>query len=616
MTTLRPWPHAVVVAAFVSVTLISSVHAGPRLVARESRGAAPHVVFSTLLGGAAGSFDGASDVAVDAEGNAYVVGATESSDFPVKNAFQSVLKGSADAFVAKFAPDGQLVFSTFLGGGESESGTAVAVDSAGAIVVVGSTNSPDFPKKGAFQTTLGGGADAFVTKLSADGRSIVFSSYLGGNGAESPKDVALDSDGMIYVAGTVLATGATVTFPAVNPVQASYGGGDTDAFASFVAPDGSTLVFSTLFDAGVQGSETAGTDLVSSIRVAPTGDVFVAGNLDYDEDKPEAPFVSRLRPTGGRARIAHPFDMVLALRIKLDLTLDPPQRFAIMTSIVYLTGVNRYDIRKTTADPEILILADGLCHPAPPGETCDEPAAFAAYDPDLQFKRAENLPQLREFFADAATSDAQGALYVAGDISSDRLTTLDPVQATFGGQDDVVVAAFTPGSAERAFTTFFGGDGYDSPTSIAVDAQGNVYVVGLTTLSATFPTTSGAVQSVPKGRNDGFVVKIAGVGPFPAEPDFSLSFASPDVTVARGTKVTVPLDVERIEGFDGKVTVTSPPATAGIKLPKKPRSTTGTTVSLKIKVKPSAPTGSQSFTFTGRDAEGRERSATLTLTVE
>ncbi len=619
---LRVWVRFVAagLAVFVSVALVSVAGARTRLAPRqEARGAGPHVVYSTLLGGAAGNFDGAADVAVDAAGNAYVVGTTESSDFPTKNAFQATMKGSSDAFVAKFGPGGELLFSTFLGGSESESATAVAVDAAGAIYVAGSTNSSDFPKKSPFQSSLGGNADAFVTKLAPDGRSLVFSSYLGGSGAESPADLALDSDGLLYVVGTVLGTGGSVSFPAVNPIQQSYGGGQTDAFASFVAPGGTGLVFSTLFDAGVQDGRAGGTDRVSSVRVAATGDVFVAGNLEIDEDEPEIPVISRFHPEDAGKAQAPPqavygFIELLADQDVNDLT--DPEEFAIKLSLYYMFGLTGADSPKTTGgDPGILVLADGLCHPASPGGTCDEPAAVAVYDSDLQFKRAENLPVLREFFVDAVASDGQGAVYLAGDIASDRLTTLDPVQPDFGGGDDVVIATLTPGSYRRAFTTFFGGDGFDSPASIATDADGNVYVVGLTTLSSTFPTTPGAVQATPKGRNDAFVVKISPVGPFPEQPDFALSFATPEVTIARGSKVTVPLTIERIADFDGRVTVTSPSAPAGIKLPK-PKATTGTTLQLKIKVKGNAPTGPQTFTFTGRDADGRTRSATLTVQVE
>jgi hypothetical protein len=611
---------ATCIAACLTLTAVS---ASPRLAPQpQQRGAGPSVVFSTLMGGAAGNYDVISDLAVDAAGNAYVVGTTESSDFPTKNALQPSLKGDRDAFVAKFAPDGTLVWSTFLGGTEGDSGDAIAVDSAGAVYVAGSAG-PGFPVKNAFQPAQGSFSDAFVAKIAPDGRSIEFASYLGGNQSERVADLALDTFGGIYVAGTVFGRGATsVTFPLVNPIQQAYGGGDEDAFASFIAPGGTAIMFSTLLDAGVKGDIGAGTDRVSSILVdSSSGDVFLAGNVEIDENEPEEPFVGRFRPAVPRpaddALRAPPQAVYTYIELLNDRInngdLEPPEEFGVKLSIFWmagLTGSFRDNDRGAEA-PEILVLAEGLCHPATPARNCDEPAALAAFDSDLGFKRATNVPALREFFYDMGTVDRTGALYIAGDISSDRLTAVDPVQG-YGGNDDAVVAAIAPGASSPAFATFFGGDGFDLPTAIAVDADGNIYVAGLTTLSTTFPTTPGALQATPKGRNDGFLVKMSRV----PIPDFSVSFDPASITVARGSKITVPIEIERLGGFAGRVTVTSPATVPGIKLPKKPISTTGDAANLKIKVKANAPTGPQQFTFTARDESGRTRTATLTLTVE
>lgn len=589
----------------------------------------PVVVYSTLLGGAAGNFDSARDVAVDAAGNAYVVGKTESSDFPTRNALQPTLNGSSDAFVAKFAPDGSLIFSTFLGGGEGDEATAVAVDASGAIYVAGLAGSPDFPTKNAFQASPGGSADAFVTKLAPDGRSIEYSTYLGGNQTEEVADIVLDAAETLYVVGTVFGRGATsVTFPAVNPIQASYGGGDTDAFASFIAPRGEKLMFSTLFDAGVQGGIGGGTDRVSSLMVdSASGDVFVAGNLEVSEDDPELPFVGRFRPVEGRK--VQPLDfgghavLVVALmyeRGELD-ELEPPTEFAIKITASWMLGLGgggpgpQLDAKGTAGSaPEVLILAEGLCHPASPGAGCDEPAALAVLDPDLKFKRAANLPLLREFFYAAGTMDAQGAVYIVGDISSNRLTTVDPVQSTFGGRNDVVVAVLKPGSHEPAFVTFLGGDGLETPTSIALDPQGNIFVSGVVTIGTTFPTTPGAFQREIKGRNDAFLVKISAVD-IPTGPGFSLSFSQSSVTTSTG-KIKVTANINRTGGFAGNVTITPVSLPAGVVMPAGSASTSGNSVKFKLKVKASAARGSHTLTFKARDDSGRERTATMTLIIQ
>ena len=609
-------------AKFVALSLLlslSTANGTTRLrPLQDERGAPPAIIYSTLLGGGNGGFDGISDLAVDAEGNAIVVGTTESSDFPLRNAMQDSLEGNSDAFVAKFDPTGALVFSTFLGGDESDGATAVAVDSTGAIFVAGTTSSNDFPLENAAQSTPGGSADAFVTKLASNGASIVYSTRLGGNGADAPRDIAVDAAGRAYVVGEVTALSGATTFPSVNPIQNGYGGGTTDAFATFLSTDGAAVLFSTLIDVGTLGGHNAGRDRVTSLSVNPdSGDVFVGGNFEISEDQPEIPFLGRLRPSDTDLGTTKPrapqlyYNWIQLLMSQLDdPDIEPPEEFGIKFSIIWMIHLSR--VTTTTPRPgrggasEVTVLGDGLCHPATPGGNCDEPAVFAVYDPELAFGHATNLPLYREFFHDAIVKDEQGAIYIAGDISSDRLGAVNPFQPAFGGGDDAVVAVLAPGTLQKAMVSFLGGDGFDSPTSIAVDPQGNILVAGLTTLSTTFPTTPGALQTAPKGRNDGFLVKISAVGPFPEAPDFGLSFAEPNVTVARGSKITVTLDIERVGGFAGKVKVTPPAAVAGFKVPKKV-STSGSSVALKFKVKPDAPAGPTSFTFTGTDKDGRTR---------
>lgn len=179
------------------------------------------LVYSTYLGG--NSLDTANAIAIDSEGAAYVTGETFSTDFPLVNPFQSRRRGEpacffgdavsscADAFVAKLNPEGTgLEYSTYLGGNATDTGKGIAVDSAGAAYVTGETASTDFPTTAeAFQKQSGGsrtgggfGGDAFVTKLSAAGSSLVYSTYLGRSGDEKGSGIAVDSEGHAYVAGT------------------------------------------------------------------------------------------------------------------------------------------------------------------------------------------------------------------------------------------------------------------------------------------------------------------------------------------------------------------------------------------------------------------------------
>ncbi|MFC2174148.1 SBBP repeat-containing protein, partial [Acidobacteriota bacterium] len=139
------------------------------------------LVYSTYLGGSL-SDDGES-IAIDASGNAYVVGHTEGDDFPTLNALQPSRGGGQwDVFLTKLDADGMAAYSTYLGGIRSDSAESVAVDSDGGAVVAGRTSSPDYPLENPFQGSIGGGYDAFVTKVNPAGTGFVFSTFLGGTG--------------------------------------------------------------------------------------------------------------------------------------------------------------------------------------------------------------------------------------------------------------------------------------------------------------------------------------------------------------------------------------------------------------------------------------------------
>jgi MYXO-CTERM domain-containing protein len=190
------------------------------------------LVYSTYLGGTANEFGGG--IAVDLDGNAYVVGYTSSSDFPQVAALQSVWDGGTnDAFVTKVGAGGiAFLFSTYLGGAYDDQAHAVAVDDAG-VVIGGETFSPNFLRVGAVDNAMSG-PEGFVTRLSPTGQSVVYSTWIGGAGSDRVNGVAIDPNGNDYAVGVTQAT----DFPIANPFQQNSGGG-FDAFVTvFLAPDG------------------------------------------------------------------------------------------------------------------------------------------------------------------------------------------------------------------------------------------------------------------------------------------------------------------------------------------------------------------------------------------
>lgn len=240
------------------------------------------LVYSTYLGGSRQS--GGHAVAVDGSGNAYVTGATGSTDFPTTpGAFQATAPADfiqASAFVTKLNAAGSgLAYSTYLGGTYGEQGNGIAVDSAGNAYVAGDVSSSDFPTTpGAFQRVgAGAGRDAFITKLNSAGSALVYSTYLGGRGdLDWATSVAVDAAGSAYVTGMAFSTNFPVTAGAFRTVNQA-----REAFVTKLNPEGSGLVYSTFLGG-------SGSDRGLSVAVDSAGNAHVAG-LTHSPDFPVTP---------------------------------------------------------------------------------------------------------------------------------------------------------------------------------------------------------------------------------------------------------------------------------------------------------------------------------------
>jgi len=290
------------------------------------------LVYSTYLGGTSADYGGS--IAVDTSGSTYVTGVTFSGDFPVtpgvfQPTFASVT-GVADAFITNLSPDGStLVYSSFLGGTGSDQTSGVAVDGAGNAYLTGSTNSTNFPTVAPLQSTPGGGTDAFVAKVNADGSALVFSTYLGGSGDDQGFAIALDTSGNAYVTGST----ASANFPTVGPFQNALSGG-VDAFVSKLQGDGPALVYSTFLGG-------SGNDVGTSIAVDSSGNAYVTGqtaSADFPKVNPvqaesalSDAFVAELDSTGA----AMPFSSYLGgagNELAYGISLDA-------SGGIYLTGI-------------------------------------------------------------------------------------------------------------------------------------------------------------------------------------------------------------------------------------------------------------------------------------
>jgi uncharacterized protein (TIGR03437 family) len=225
------------------------------------------LLYSTYVGG--NGDDLGTAISVDGQGAAYVTGGTTSTIFPVLRPIQSQNRGSFDAFLFKLNPAGHsLEYSTLLGGSMDELSSTIAIDSAGSVYISGYTASLDFPIKGGFQTTMGGGSsDVFVCKVSRTGTTVEYASYLGGSDSDSGAgDLAVDAAGTLYLTGFT----ASRNFPLKNPWQSAFGGGRYDTFVTRIAPNGSSLLYSSFL--GGRGDENG-----YGLAVDPQGVITVAG---------------------------------------------------------------------------------------------------------------------------------------------------------------------------------------------------------------------------------------------------------------------------------------------------------------------------------------------------
>jgi hypothetical protein len=223
------------------------------------------LIYSTFLGGS--ELDWGSVIAVDGNGNAYVMGITNSTDFPTQNPYQAAKADYQDTFVAKLSDDGSsLIYSTYLGGSYYEYGNGIAVDNSGNVYVSGGTNSWNFPTQNPIQAYNAGSEDAFVSKLSDDGGSLIYSTYLGGHSDDKGQGIAVDGTGNAYVTGIT----ASDDFPRTAGAFQENLLGVYDAFVAKLSANGSSLAYSTYL--GGSSDEWGW-----GIAVDGTGNAYVTG---------------------------------------------------------------------------------------------------------------------------------------------------------------------------------------------------------------------------------------------------------------------------------------------------------------------------------------------------
>lgn len=384
---------------------------------------------ATYLAGS--GLDMATDITVGADGRVYVLGTTDSTDFPVVNAIQSTLQQDwpydNDAVLAVLENDlSALDYATYLGGAGNDTGESLAVDNTGAVYITGLTNAPDFPvTTGAYDTDCGISGtcigtiygysyiydDAYVVKINSAGSSIVYGTYIGGEWSDAGYAIAIDGSGDAYIAGIT----SSEDFPVVSAPQNTLNGYSDDAFVAHLSANGSTLEASTYLG-GSSDEEIGGIAVDAAGQTVVTG-----GSYSYDFPMVNAYQAECRGGYWGESSVAD----------------------------VFVTGY--------TADGSSLRYSTCLG-----GLTHDSSTDVAL--------------------------DAGGNVYLTGVTESPDFPVVQPQQHLLNHtnypefwsylESDAFVAAFEPGGQNLYYNTYYGSTGYDYGLGLTTTVSGTVYIAG------------------------------------------------------------------------------------------------------------------------------------------
>jgi len=562
------------------------------------------LVYATYLGGEAQDF--AACLAVDIAGNAYVAGRTLSTDFPTtRRAYQRENKSGDTSYLSKVSAAGDLlVYSTFIGGGDFQSVTGIAVDLSGNAYVTGYTLSPNLPATpGALQPQLAGGSDIFVKKFNDAGTELVYSTFLGGSQDDSGAAIAVDSVGQAFVTGKSV----SVDLPVMKPLQPAKRGG-----ALFKSTDGSDSWQEVPVNVPVVGSLVVDPHVTATLYASTVGAILkstdsgatwrvvlpdVSGSLVIDPVRSEILYVlssfNLYRSTDAGANWQRTlFSVSILSGLAIDLAMpdtiylsadviptpggSPSQFPEVLSGFMFKStdggatwttlnlGPGVSSISCIAVDPlissNIYAGAGTVLKSTDRGASWFRPGNSSVFPARLLVDPIDNATIYALTFNDLLKSTNGGAswsqtalqpslgrtgfvrslaidphapstLYVGGSQGLYRTTdrgaswrlslggvlvnaiALDPDQpstlyAGSSATSDVFVAKLNASGSALIYSTYLGGTSADSATCIAADAYGNAYVGGISD-SANFPVTPGAFKSQGAEQYTGFVIRIA-----------------------------------------------------------------------------------------------------------
>ncbi len=463
----------------------------------------PILGYSTLLGGSQN--DHATAIAVDASGGVYITGSTQSSNFPTNPAQPYQAKpasgSSLNAFVSKISPDGKtLVYSTYLGGSGLQIGNAIAVDRTGNAYIVGSTTSRDFPTTNGPQTSYGGNTDAFAVKLDPTGTKLIYSTYLGGSGSEVGYAVAVDSAGNAYVGGSTLSS----DFPTVKAFQNQFASTDKtsrDGFLAKIDSGGGSFVYSTYLGGQYE-------DWITGVAVDSSGAAIVVGNT-----QPKAfPLTANALPNNAAGITA------------FVTRFAPDGASPTFSSLLGQAGILNTDHAYAIAlDPSGAVTivgdTDATNFPTTPGvlQSSRGASRFGLKSPLRPWAMKLNPVSGKVIYSTflgiqgtpfSAAADAAGDLFVVMSLTADSPEVPTKDASILSSGTTGVLLELNPNGTGLVYGTFTNiGNAY--PAAVALDSIGSAYVTGFVTPSAKSTLiTTGAVQTAFAGNDDATVIKF------------------------------------------------------------------------------------------------------------
>ena len=452
----------------------------------------PTVDLTTYVGGTGSDFGDA--VAVDSADNIVVIGRTSASDYPTTvGAYDVSANGSTDVVVSKLSEDGSsLLWSTYLGGSASDEPVEVAVDGSDRVVVVGSTTSANFPVTGGVHdTTANGNYDAFVSRLAADGASLVSSTYLGGASSDELRSVDLDSTGNAVLGGVTYSSG----FPTTAGTWDQTYSGSMDGFVAKVSAAG-TLLWST-FVGSTADDSVRGVSVDSGDAVHMTGNTnsssfpTTAGAYDTTLNGGLDGWYGTLSSTGASLTYGT-FIGGPGADYGWDVDVVSPTQAVVVGETQasgFPTTVGAYD---TTYGGG----SDGW---------------IARFDQSQTGSAALTWSTLLggggSDWANAVVVDVYERAHVTGVLASSGLATVGAPDTTLGGSSDAMILVLSPDGSTDEFLSYVGGSSGEAAYTVALDSQRRAVIAGDTS-SGDLATTVGAYDTSLGGSADVFVTRF------------------------------------------------------------------------------------------------------------